>query len=355
MLFKGIIRNKATGKISLFKLGLVSAAVSTPIALLANPISRYLEEQSKVELSNNHFVKYKISWRQFIDKDHYLLEIEPLRRQQKNLWKENAYKKLWSIQVKQPQIHVVRHYTPLPLKHIDTDDGSIQLKVLEDGDDSGKMMFYIKKYDNGEVARWISKLPIGDEIEIRGPYIDYQFPESPEDEICLDRKFLNDENASSTFSSLKYKPFDVNFFTGGTGIVTPLQLMLTEDPFKGKIQIIHGCKNYQNELKPLIPFINKLEKHGKLGMHYFEDFRSELKTKKTLNKIIKAPYPFDALDIPKDPNSEKTPIEPVVSFVVGPESFIADVCGPKYDLNQGPVTGYLKSKGWDNDTVYKLS
>ena len=74
-----------------------------------------------------------------------------------------------------------------------------------------------------------------------------------------------------------------------------------------------------------------------------------------MNKIVEAPYPFEALDIPNSSESENNSIEPIVSFVVGPESFITDVAGPKYDLNQGPVTGYLKSRGWDNETVYKLS
>lgn len=90
-------------------------------------------------------------------------------------------------------------------------------------------------------------------------------------------------------------------------------------------------------------------------MHCFEDFRSELRNKRKLNKLIKPPFPFESLDIPNKGASDRTSIEPVVSLVVGPESFIADVCGPKYDLNQGPITGYLESRGWDNDTVYKLS
>ncbi|SGZ38746.1 related to Cytochrome c mitochondrial import factor CYC2 [Hanseniaspora guilliermondii] len=355
MFIKRFITNSNTGKISLWRLGLLSAGLTAPIALVSNPVSTYLEEQSKVELSNDYFVKYRISWRHFVDKDHYLLEIEPIKRQQNNLWKEHGYRKLWSIQVKQPQIHVVRHYTPLPLEHVDSENNGIKLKVLEDGDSSGKMMLYIKKYENGEVARWMSTLPIGNEIEIRGPYIDYQFPEAPADEICLDRRFLNDGNDQVPVEALKYKPYDVNFFTGGTGIVTPLQLMLTENPFKGKIQIIHACKNYQEELSPLIPFIDLLKSKNRLQMHYFEDFKSELKNKRKLNKLIKAPFPFESLDIPSIGASSSTTIKPVVSFVVGPEGFIANVCGPKYDLNQGPITGYLDSRGWDNDTVYKLS
>lgn len=355
MFFKRLITNSNTGKISLWRLGLLSAALTAPVALISSPITTYLEERSKVELSNEHFVKYKISWRHFVDKDHYLLEIEPLKKQKRNLWKEHGYRKLWSIQVKQPQIHVGRHYTPLPLEHVESEKDGIKLKVLEDGDISGKMMFYIKKYDNGEVARWMSTLPIGDEIEIRGPYIDYQFPEAPADEICLDRRFLNEEGKQESAEHLKYKPFDVNFFTGGTGIVTPLQLMLTENPFKGKIQIIYACKNYQEELSPLIPFIDLLKNKNRLQMHCFEDFRSELRNKRKLNKLIKPPFPFESLDIPNKGASDRTSIEPVVSLVVGPESFIADVCGPKYDLIQGPITGYLESRGWDNDTVYKLS
>lgn len=84
---------------------------------------------------------------------------------------------LWSVEIKQPEVMVVRNYTPLPLKF---NPASKEIEILKDGDNAdGKLSFYIKKYENGEVARWLHHLPKGHIIEIRGPFIDYEFPHLP--------------------------------------------------------------------------------------------------------------------------------------------------------------------------------
>ncbi|OBA26638.1 hypothetical protein HANVADRAFT_52950 [Hanseniaspora valbyensis NRRL Y-1626] len=359
-MLKTLFKKGNTSRLSFFKFSLIGVSTISVGVLSYSYYKKYQWEQSKTELSQQHFVKYKINWRNFIDKDHFLLEVESIKPQKVNSWKENGYKKLWSVEVKQPQIHVVRNYTPLPLKHVNSNENNeddFSLKVIQDdASDNGKLMFYIKKYDNGEVARWLSKLPIGHELELRGPYIDYEFPLSPEDEIILDTNFLNSKNRGKEIDDkTKYKQFDINFFTGGTGIVTPLQLVLTQDPFKGKIQIIHACNDYKKGLKPLLPLIDKLENQNRLKLHYFEDFRNELKKGKNLNKIIEKPYSFVGFNQINDSDNDDDKIKPIFSLVVGPDGFIENVCGPKFDLHQGPITGFLGKKGWDNDNVFKLS
>lgn len=355
-MFRAFFKKGNTEKLSFFKIAVFGASSVALGGLSYSYYGKYREEQGKVELSRSYFVKYKVTWRSFVDKDHYLLEIEPLKHQKVNLWRENGYRNLWSVEIKQPEIHVVRNYTPLPLKHVsdgESEKNEPKLNVLDGGKaDNGKMMFYIKKYDNGEVARWLSQLPIGHHIEVRGPYVEYTFPESPEDEIVLDTSFLNLDNEKNAVVKTKYKQFDINFFTGGTGIVTPLQLLLTQNPFKGRIQVIHACKDYQKELRPLLPILAKLEMAERLQIRSFEDFRSELKRGAQLNGLIDPPYPFRGITAPNDTGEA---LKPIFSFVVGPEGFIASVCGPKFDLHQGPVTGFLGKKGWDNNTVYKLS
>ncbi|XBW36644.1 hypothetical protein QEN19_002215 [Hanseniaspora menglaensis] len=352
-MIRALFYKKKTGKLSFLKTSFWTFSIVSLAGVGYSGYSQYRLEQSKIELSQNHFVKYKVKWRKFVDEKHYLLEIEPLKPQKVNVWNQNGYRKLWSVEIKQPQIHVVRNYTPLPLTHVEDTSDEISLKVLDDDKiDNGKLMFYIKSYDNGEVARWLSKLPIGHEIEVRGPYIEYEFPEAPSDEVVLDRGFLNSSEETSLGNKSKYKSFDINFFSAGTGIVTPLQLMLTQDPFKGKIQIIHACKNYQKELAPLLPLLKKLENHDRLKMHYFENFRKELTNCRVLDKIAETPYPFHDLTTL---NNGSTSLKPIFSLVVGPDGFIESVCGPKYELHQGPITGYLGQKGWNNNTVFKLS
>lgn len=155
----------------------------TGCLLTVGAVSSYLtyrytsERENKHELSPSYFVKYKISHKRDIDSSHFLLEVTPLFKQKVNIWSLMTAENLWSVEIKQPEVMVVRNYTPLPLKF---NPASKEIEILKDGDNAdGKLSFYIKKYENGEVARWLHHLPKGHIIEIRGPFIDYEFPHLP--------------------------------------------------------------------------------------------------------------------------------------------------------------------------------
>ncbi|KAL6940829.1 hypothetical protein ACO0QE_004747 [Hanseniaspora vineae] len=311
------------------------------------------------ELSPNRFAKYKISWRKDIDESHYLMELTPVVTQTKNLWKEHGYDKLWSVEVKQPEIHVVRSYTPLPLIHStsseDPKEENFCLKVMEDGDNGGgKLMFYIKQYANGEVARWMHGLPENSVLELRGPFVEYELPEYPKDEVCRSRSFLNDNEILKpdvNEEKLRYEPFDINFFTGGTGIVTALQLMLTENPFRGRIHLFHGCNNTK-ELGPLLPLLNKLADAKRTHLNISTNARKDIGNHWT--KLLGTPHPYRGI-VPFSSATNTTILKPVLSLVVGPEGFVKTVSGEKFSMNQGPINGILGQKGWDNCNVFKLS
>lgn len=63
-----------------------------------------------------------------------------------------AFAPIWSIFIKDSDIQVERPYTP-----------------LEGIDENGHMKFWVKKYERGEVGRWLHSRQVGDSIEIRGP------------------------------------------------------------------------------------------------------------------------------------------------------------------------------------------
>jgi cytochrome-b5 reductase len=49
------------------------------------------------------------------------------------------------------------------------------------------------------------------------------------------------------------------------------------------------------------------------------------------------------------------PAEDVSVYVCGPPSFVKDICGEKTpDYKQGPVGGYLKDIGFDENMVFKF-
>lgn len=75
---------------------------------------------------------------------------------------------IWSVYIKDDDIQVERPYTP-----------------LEGIDEGGRMLFWIKKYDKGEVGRWLHSKTVGDIIEIRGPFKTWVWEEGVWDEIVM--------------------------------------------------------------------------------------------------------------------------------------------------------------------------
>ncbi|AET40243.1 oxidoreductase Ecym_5500 [Eremothecium cymbalariae DBVPG len=309
----------------------------------------YSEHYYHTELSNEYFTKYRISYKKDIDESHFLLELTPLKPQRTNLWSAMASYNLWSVEVKQPDIMVVRRYTPLPLE---VDTVNDKLEVLKDGyNANGKLLFYIKNYENGEVSKWLRRLPTDRTIEVRGPYVDYEFPRD-DHEVKRSRSFLWEQDDSGFAERFNHQPFDISMFTAGTAIVTALQLLLTEDPFKGKIQLFHSCKDIQ-ELGPLIKFLYLCEQKKRLQLHMFESSKgnSIRYDASKIEPLISRPCSY----VGSTPfTSIEDSIKPVASLVCGPDGYITTISGMKYDLAQGPICGLLGSKGWNNFNVYKL-
>ena len=75
---------------------------------------------------------------------------------------------IWSVFIKDDDIHVERPYTP-----------------LQGVDENGHMLFWIKKYPEGEVGRWLHSKNIGDEIELRGPIKTWTWKQDSWDEVVM--------------------------------------------------------------------------------------------------------------------------------------------------------------------------
>lgn len=277
------------------------------------------------ELSPDDFTKYRITNKIDVDDCHYFMELTPLKKQNVNLWKNMTNNTLWSVEVKQPEIMVVRNYTPLPLQY-DPTGNVFEVFDKDNNYGEGKLTFYIKSYKTGEVARWLHRLPIGEVVELRGPTIDYKLPVSSKHTTLPD--------------------FNIATFTAGTGIVTALQLGLNPfSEFKGKINLFHSC-NSKDELGQLLELVSLLENKNKMNTHFFELSKGE--NISAAKSII--PQPIDL----KNP-VDKHAMSCALALVCGPDGYITKVAGLKYDLQQGPVGGLLKEKGWGNHNVYKLN
>jgi ferredoxin-NADP reductase len=115
-----------------------------------------------------------------------IFHLEPQSTSNLDLYREAWKRGIWNCQFKQPQIQVVRAYTPLP-------------PISDDNlpsDSKSSLRFLIRKERNGEVSGWLHRLPLGSALELRGPNIEHEI--SPETANVL-------------------------FLAGGTGIASALQ------------------------------------------------------------------------------------------------------------------------------------
>ncbi|CDH12399.1 related to Cytochrome c mitochondrial import factor CYC2 [Zygosaccharomyces bailii ISA1307] len=307
------------------------------------------QRENNCELSPDHFTPYRISYKKNVDSSHFLMELTPLQEQRINMWAKMSSDRLWSVEIKQPDVMVVRSYTPLPLQ-VEKESG--HLKLLPDGENAGgAFLLYLKKYGNGEVARWLNGLPEGHIIEVSGPFVEYELP-LYEEEVSRNRDFFFDDKIRPE-EKFKYKPIDIAMFTAGTGIASALQMLLTESPLRGKMLLCYSCGTIE-ELGPLKPFLNQLQKHARIDLHVFESSKQADRSKrlKEIWEIMPKPSKYSGL-VPFQNSPEG--FHPVLSLVCGPERYISSLAGPKINLVQGPIDGLLKYKGWSRENVYKLS
>lgn len=99
--------------------------------------------------------------------------------------------------MKQPQLQIARNYTPLPPDEEEEVAG-------KGGDD--KLRFFVRRYETGEVSKYLSRLEPGDAVEIRGPHLGFDLGTrlGLEDSKTEDRRH-------------------VVFLAGGTGIAPAMQ------------------------------------------------------------------------------------------------------------------------------------
>ncbi|KAI6035451.1 hypothetical protein F5J12DRAFT_711238 [Pisolithus orientalis] len=243
---------------------------------------------------------------------------------------------IWSVFVKDDDIQVERPYTP-----------------LEGVDESGNMSFWIKKYDHGEVARWLHAKQPGSSIELRGPVKTWTWKDDTWDDIIM--------------------------VSGGTGITPFYQLLhhvfSSKNECKGRLTLLHASKTPAD-----LPPANVMEfLHGVAEQHpnnfRFRVFVDSLDVSQqhevkipmdiTCDRIGKSALQ-DALRLKKTMPWWKALFWPtnvpavaedrkVIVLVCGPEQMVNAIAGP-YGRNyaQGKVGGILGELGLRSHQVWKL-
>ncbi|KAK5097350.1 mitochondrial peripheral inner membrane protein [Exophiala xenobiotica] len=136
------------------------------------------------------FKTFKLISKEEVSSTASIFTIKPQTERQlvsTEAWKQG----IWNVEFKQPQLQIVRPYTPLPpalADELDTD-------VPEE------LRFLIRKdARGGEMSSYLHRLPLGSTIELRGPNIEYPY------------------------TALGKDVKSVIFIAGGTGIAPAMQL-----------------------------------------------------------------------------------------------------------------------------------
>lgn len=279
--------------------------------------------------SRDAFTSYKLVKKEPVSTTASIFVLEPQEDSRDlNKYKEAWQKGIWNVHFKQPQLQIVRAYTPLPPHDMQQDD-----KV-------GRLRFLIRNDIYGEVSSYLHRLPIGSQIELRGPNFEYEI--SP---------------------SVK----QVVFFAGGTGITPALQVAhaLFNSKEHGKDKKLHilwanrrreDCAGGVSDYAPAEPLAAKTKITGNFsaspssprkvnpddqglivreleqlkqkhpGLVTVEYFVNEENTWIDKDAVFKALSRFDDKDFSLGSSS---PQEQRQILISGPTGFISYLAGPK--------------------------
>ncbi|KAK6004250.1 hypothetical protein QM012_009100 [Aureobasidium pullulans] len=248
-----------------------------------------------------------------------------------NWWKKGV----WSIEIKQPQLQIARAYTPLPPL---------------DGSDPDALRLLVRREQRGEVSGYIHRRPLGADIEVRGPAVEYELPEHVD---------------------------QVVFLAGGTGVAPAIQIAHAMGD-KARIAVLWASRSREDCLggqsdDPITPaWYASFARLFTNAQHPSATHSSEkslivkqLDALKHANKALSVDYFVDEESTYITPQNVRNAIAPASSqpttsgqgkkiiLVSGPEGFINYWAGPKQWLNgrevQGPLGGalaHMDLKGW---------
>jgi hypothetical protein len=140
---------------------------------------------------------------------------------------------LWSVEIKQPQLQIARHYTPLPPLLTPTtsqplgENGSAkEMQVIGSGETEGQheesdvqadLRILIRRMDGGEMSNYLSRQRVGGTIWLRGPHLGFDVLHRLG--TAEDGGYNGDTETSSVGARRS-----VVFLAGGTGIAPALQI-----------------------------------------------------------------------------------------------------------------------------------
>ena len=266
-------------------------------------------------------------------------------------------KGVWSLRIKQPQLQIERAYTPLP-----------PLPGEAEVPNQRELRLLVRQEPYGEVSGYLHKLPIGAQLDLRGPLVEFKIPEDV-DEILFIAGGTGIAPALQVAHSLYHKKRDSHSppkmhvlwanrrredcMGGVNDSPNESPLWLTRWPFnltstkKFSPQEVSSGESSSSPLVRLLQFW-KQRQVGQLSIDYFVDEEQNFINEKALKLCLqKLQDDFD-----------KCPIRRKLILISGPDGFVKHLAGPKVWVNgrevQGQLDGLLSRIDHPNWEIWKL-
>jgi ferredoxin-NADP reductase len=262
----------------------------------------------------------------------------------------------WSLELKHPQLSISRRYTPLPPPWIPSRTSTLAAEstaALQPGD----IKLLVRKYDTGEVSRYLHSLKPGSTIECRGPYSELEIP--PEASKVL-------------------------FLAGGTGVAAGLQVAgalarrgISEQGQAKEMMMLWANRRREEvvglgdeagraEMNEMVTMVEDLERKAetvadvKVRTKYFVDEENRFIQRKDLEEALRS-FSSEQGKVRVTAGAgqdEQRQKHDKLVLVTGPDGFVEYFAGPKRVRNGVEVTGMtggllsqMKLDGW---TVVRL-
>ncbi|KAF4120810.1 Sucrase/ferredoxin-like [Geosmithia morbida] len=126
-------------------------------------------------LNDETFVPYKMTSRTALSPSSFVMTVVPQTPNPdppyllpgSRRWRHP----LWSVEFKQPEVQISRHYTPLP-PPLEGSDTAIT-RGENEVESEGALRFYIRAVGDGEMSRYLNRLRPGNTVHLRGPHVGF--------------------------------------------------------------------------------------------------------------------------------------------------------------------------------------
>jgi len=246
---------------------------------------------------------------------------------------------IWSVFIKDDDIQVERPYTP-----------------LEGVDEQGRMRFWIKKYEKGEVGRWLHSKSIGDTIEIRGPLKTWLWQDNVWDDVVM----ISGGTGITPFYQLLNNVFGRK--SSNTNSITRFTVLHSSripselPPHSMVKTLLSFAEAYPNRFKMSL-FVDSLDGPADASLSSQKLIIGRISKSEITRSLGLDTHVSWFWRLFKSSNTliRIQPNRKVLFLVCGPEQMIAAISGPYVrNFSQGEVGGILGELGYTSSQVRKL-